>query len=615
MKKNILFIILSFMMMPIFAKAASVSVSLSCPVTANENSEIKCNVNVTSDVLVNGLASHYILKDLTYIDFEAQNGFQVYSKSASGFAIGNLDGKSGTFTVGTITLKVTKSGSIQLSDLDASDVNKNSYGAGATSNAINIRLNSTNNSLKDLTLSTGTLSPSFSADITSYSVTVEEPSITINAIKGDSYQKVMGAGTHNLNYGDNVFNIAVTSESGNTKTYTIKITRPDKRSTNNYLKSLSLDSNNISLDKNAINYSAEVESNISSIKVNASLENGKASFVDGYGPRVVNLNYGNNAILIKVKAENESVRTYTINVNRKDNRSTNNYLKSLSLSDGKIVFDKDTFEYNISVNYDVTKIDVNALVEDEKAIVKVSNPELVVGDNTITIEVVSENGQVKNYKINVKRLSEEEKMSDNNKISKLNIVNHKLNFSSDVFEYKIKIGKNENELLFNVELEDEKASYIIKNNKDLKTGSIVSLFSISESGIEKEYKFIITKEKFGITFWIVIVSIISFIIGLIVGIFISKLIKKNNKNFIKKEENNIEESNEEVQVDMFEPIVENNGLEQKSEIIDMNPEQISEAQTGIFEPMVENNINNEETSSASNSLNFIIDQKNVNDDL
>ena len=67
--------------------------------------------------------------------------------------------------------------------------------------------------------------------------------------------------------------------------------RPDKRSSNNYLKNLSFEGHSLSFNKENMNYFIDVDSNVTSIKVNAVIEDGKASFVDGYGPRVVNLFY------------------------------------------------------------------------------------------------------------------------------------------------------------------------------------------------------------------------------------------------------------------------------------------------------------------------------------
>ena len=67
--------------------------------------------------------------------------------------------------------------------------------------------------------------------------------------------------------------------------------------------------------------------------------------------------------MIKVKAENGTIRTYTINVNRKDGRSNNNYLKTLNVINENIPFNKDTLVYNMSVAYEVTRLEIEAVVE------------------------------------------------------------------------------------------------------------------------------------------------------------------------------------------------------------------------------------------------------------
>jgi len=527
MKKIIFLVSLFILISPSLVKADSVRVTLSCPSSANLNSKIECKINVTSDVLVNGLSGNYSFTGLSYVGFTPQNGFTTYSSSANGFAVGNNSGKRGTFTIGIVTFKVKENAFLTIKNLDASDVDFNSY--TIVSKSTDIRIKSTNNNLASLSISNGTLSPSFSANTINYTATVNSSSIVINATKGDSNQTIKGAGTKQLNYGKNTFQVVVTSESGSSKTYTIVITRPDNRSSNNYLKSLSLDKGNISFNKNTNNYSVSVDSNVTSIKINASLEDGKASFVSGYGSRNVNLNYGKNVILVKVKAENDSVRTYTITVNRKDNRSPNNYLKSITLSEGIINFDKDTLEYNITVKNEITDIKIDAVSEDKKAKVEIENSKLKVGNNVIKINVISENKKTRTYILNVKRLSEEEKMSDNNNILNINIFGHDLEFSNNENKYNVNIGKDEKELLFDIKLEDENASYKVEGNKDLENGSIVNVVVISESGIENKFEFLISKEKDNSLLIIVLSNLTSLMIGIGIGVVSPKLITKLKK--------------------------------------------------------------------------------------
>lgn len=532
MKKKFIFtIIISFMMLiPSLVNAASISVSLSCPESTTQGSTVQCKINVNSDIVITGISGNYSLNGLTYSSIEVQNGFTAYGATTNGFLLGNNSGKSGNFTIAVVNLNLTSAGSITIKNLEVSDTQNGVHQLASSSSSI--RLKSTNADLSSLSISSGTLSPIFNANTTDYTATVDATSIVINASKGDNYQTISGTGTKSLKYGTNSFKITVTAESGTTKTYNITITRPDNRSTNNYLSKLTVSEGKLNFNKNTTSYNLNVESDKSSITIGAILEDSKASFVLDYGPRKVNLNYGKNEILIKVKAENESVKIYKIIVNRKDNRSTNNYLKSLSLNKGNISFDKENLEYNTSVEYDINKLEIKAVAEDEKAKVVLENPELLVGENIIKIKVTAENGSEKIYTIKVNRLSEAEKMSDNNNVSSINIFGHKFKFKKDVSKYNIKISKEETELIFDVKLEDEKANYNIKGNKNLKDGSTITVKSISESGIEKEYKFIITKEEnkeTNNTITYIVISVIYLIAGFILGYYF-----KNIRNVMRK---------------------------------------------------------------------------------
>lgn len=527
-KKYVFIIILCLFIMPSLVMAANVSLSLNCPTMAVSGSEIECKVNITSDVLVSGVAANYSsVSGLTFVSFTPQSGFTTYNASSSGFAIGNTSGKSGTNTVGIIKFKVNGTASFVLSSIDISDTDYKSYSVGNKS--VSIRLASNDATLKSLSLSNGSISPSFKAGTTSYTATVDASSVTINATANNSGAKISGTGNKSLSYGKNTFKVNVTSEAGTTKTYTIEITRPDSRSTNNNLKSLSVNIGSLSFNKSTTSYNLNVGSDVSTLNVSATLEDSKASFVSGYGSRNVNLKYGKNVVEVKVKAENGNTKVYTLNVNREDNRSTNNNLSSIELSSGKIAFNKDNLEYYISVPYETSHIDINAKIEDEKSQVVINNTDLVYGENVITIVVTAENGDTKTYTLNVKRLTEEEKMSDNNSVVSMLIFGHEYDFFNDVFEYNLNINSNEDKLLFNIELEDEAAHYVIDGNENLVDGSVVTVRVTSESGLNNEYKFnigVVEDKKSNNSVLFVILGFLLGVVTTLFGLFLIKNVKK-----------------------------------------------------------------------------------------
>ncbi|MGN0165414.1 MAG: cadherin-like beta sandwich domain-containing protein [Lachnospiraceae bacterium] len=84
-----------------------------------------------------------------------------------------------------------------------------------------------NYNLKTMTISKGTLTPSFSYNTTSYSAVVDNSvtSVTVSATAVSSKATITGTGTKSLNVGNNVFSIVVTAENGTKKTYKITINR------------------------------------------------------------------------------------------------------------------------------------------------------------------------------------------------------------------------------------------------------------------------------------------------------------------------------------------------------------------------------------------------------
>lgn len=85
-----------------------------------------------------------------------------------------------------------------------------------------------------------------------------------------------------------------------------------------------------------------------------------------------------------------------------DNRSSNNNLASLKVSQGTLspAFHADTLEYSVNLSAKTTSIKVEGSVADAKAsITGVGEIALKPGENIITISVKAENGATKNYVI------------------------------------------------------------------------------------------------------------------------------------------------------------------------------------------------------------------------
>ena len=83
-------------------------------------------------------------------------------------------------------------------------------------------------------------------------------------------------------------------------------------------------------------------------------------------------------------------------------------MKLLEISGYEIDFERNTYEYKISVDSDVTELDIRAVAEDTGSRVEITgNENFKVGENIVTITVTAENGEIREYKLIVDKEAEE----------------------------------------------------------------------------------------------------------------------------------------------------------------------------------------------------------------
>ena len=198
---------------------------------------------------------------------------------------------------------------------------------------------SSNNYLKNISTSLGTLSPAFNRSQTSYILsfpydfdykTLEK--ISINAVKEDTKEKIEGTGVKAVKVGTNVYNLVVTAENGETRTYAIKLIKPEISEDKNMrlatLKLTYIDESGKSvelpLDKTfnaeTFEYSLNVESIVKSIKIDTTLPEGSEGIKVSVSGNE-DLQDGENVITITLvnehdDTENPKKTIYTIKVNK-----------------------------------------------------------------------------------------------------------------------------------------------------------------------------------------------------------------------------------------------------------------------------------------------------------
>lgn len=119
----------------------------------------------------------------------------------------------------------------------------------------------------------------------------------------------------------------------------------------NSLKTLTVSGADFSFNKNTKTYELTIDSKNTTIS--ATKEDSNSSISGDIGTK--NLNYGLNTFIIKATSESGSVNTYTIKINRPDNRSKENYLLEFNFNNN-IDFSKDKTNYNLVIENSVTKL-------------------------------------------------------------------------------------------------------------------------------------------------------------------------------------------------------------------------------------------------------------------
>ncbi len=379
---------------------------------------------------------------------------------------------------------------------DSSSGGGSSDGGGSSSSSDSGSVASGNSKLSALSVTGVSINPSFSPSTYNYNATTSASSVTINATlqnSGAIFVDNYGPRSVNLKYGTN--NIQIKTKDGNTtNTYVINIKREDGRNSDNTLSSLSVSEGDFSPTFNSLtnSYKVIIGNDVKSLDINASLNNTSSSFVDGYGPRHIDIISGYSKVSVKVKSESGNVRTYYLTIARsgdeEDSTSSSALLTSLSLSSGKIDFDPNIFDYNVSVGYDVNYIDVDAQACEKCSVEVTGDQDLKLDEtNELKIKVTDENGNSNTYVIYVNRKAEDLAVSSNNLLSDLKVDGYKLKFDAKKTEYTLKINEGVSILNILATASDEKSTVSIEGNENLKNGSKIKIKVTAEDGSVKEY--------------------------------------------------------------------------------------------------------------------------------
>ena len=407
--------------------------------------KINCDSNViTNDKIVSCTAKlSYDQEGINDIEFNYQTNLNIDFIEVSGFVVTKLDNKVLIHTEKTLFDIITNSTKIIEFTLsnnnnlnDREDLVINNIKVNNNSDIIISDVSKSFNITKFVELSNvctldsiivdNELIKDFNKDKLEYYLNTENEMIFIDGTRTDDKSNVVGLGNVRIPMGETIErNIIVTSEDNTVNTYKLFITNTkikeekekveniNTKDSDNTLKTLELYANNNKINLDFDSSKEIFNLNIldtKEITIKASLNSNKATFIKNYGPRDIILNNGYNKVLIKILAENNNEKVITLNINYQDSLVDNNELESLVINDINVNLNNENIE--IILPNDIDKTSIVAIPKNDKATVNYEDINLVVGDNKITIEVISVSGISKIYNINVIREDKEILLSD-----------------------------------------------------------------------------------------------------------------------------------------------------------------------------------------------------------
>ncbi len=312
-----------------------------------------------------------------------------------------------------------------------------------------------NNSLQNLTVSPGTLAPTFDPNLQAYTVsvantvgsvtvtpTLSDPAATMTvngqaALSGQGRVITLNGGGQNT-----AITIAVTAQNGTVKNYQVTVSRG--RSNNNNLQSLGISPGTLSPAFRAgttgytVNLPATLASNVTSIRVTPTLQdttatmtvNGQATTSGQARTAPLPAPGSNSFVNIVVVAQDGTSKTYSVNFIRAALGGNNN-LRSLTVSQGTLApaFSANTTAYTVDVGSGVSSISVTPTLSDPAATMTVNGQAATSGQartitlreaglsTVINIAVTAPNGTLRTYSVTVDRAA----LGGNNNLSALSV--------------------------------------------------------------------------------------------------------------------------------------------------------------------------------------------------
>ena len=332
--------------------------------------------------------------------------------------------------------------------------------------------------LSSLIITPGILSPAFVSGVTAYTVELDNEitSVQITATATDAAATVTGTGTIALTAGANTLNVVVIAEDNTyTANYIITVIRPSYTITAS-----------VSSIGGIITPSGDVEVNVGesqTFTIEAS---------EGYAIDQVLVD-GQNSVSAVMTGEytfNNVNAIHTIIASFRT-LSTDATLSNIIINTGELspVFDPNIFNYDVTVPYETTNITITCVANGIGAMIHNEGTfNLNVGNNTIALRVVAEDGQTElTYRIYVNRASNG---SDDTFLASLSVNQGTLTpfFNKNITNYTVNVSNETTQLTINATASSNLATVSGTGAKQLIAGENMFVVTVkAQNGSTRYY--------------------------------------------------------------------------------------------------------------------------------
>jgi len=258
--------------------------------------------------------------------------------------------------------------------------------------------------------------------------------------------------------------------------------------------------NKLYLEKNVNNETSEEE--IKSSEITLKMPYGRSEFyIIDYSEKEIfyNEHFNDNQYTLfgfsdEADFAGETGAVYFI-LNRVDNRSKVNTLKSLTISDATISFKPELKNYIVSVPYKVSKVEIKSILSDPKSSYVKGygnrSVNLKEGLNTVLVKVKAENGKEATYTLKITR-----EQNDDSSLKTITVNDKVINVVEDLLIYTTNVNNDVIKPTVKVETSDKKAKVTIDEIKELKEGSNeISITVTAVNGNKSVYVIDIIRDK------------------------------------------------------------------------------------------------------------------------